>query len=41
MARFILGMFIGAGIVFTGLALVEVEENKKISEYEKWRSKLP
>lgn len=41
MAQFILGLFIGAGIVFIGLALWNIEERKKQSEYEKWRAKLP
>lgn len=44
MAQFILGILVGAGIAFTGLALVEIEENKKRSEwekYEEWRRKLP
>lgn len=39
MAQFILGLFIGAGIVFSGLALWTIEENKTISEYERWRQK--
>lgn len=37
MMKLILGMFIGAGIVFTVLALIEKEEQKKINDYEIWR----
>ena len=36
MAQFILGLFIGGGIVFCGLVIVEIEENKKLREWEKY-----
>lgn len=41
MAKFILGLLIGAGIAFCSFAYVEEKERKKIDNYEKWRSKLP
>lgn len=41
MTQLMLGIFIGAGIAFIGLAYVEEKERKKVNEYEKWRSKLP
>lgn len=39
--KIILGILIGAGIVFSLLAIIEKEEQKTIDEYEKWRQKLP
>lgn len=35
MTKLILGVLIGAGIVFSWCAVVETEERKKISDYEK------
>lgn len=41
MMEFVLGILIGMGVVFTALAIVEKEEQKKIREFEKWERKLP
>ena len=39
--KILLGILIGAGLAFSLLAIREKEEQRKISEYEKWRLKLP
>lgn len=39
--KIILGLLIGAGIAVTWLSIVEIEERKKKSAWEKWTSKLP
>lgn len=39
--KIIIGILIGAGLVFSLLAIIEKEEQHKIEEYEKWRRKLP
>lgn len=41
MMKFVLGILIGMGAVFSVLAIVEKEEQKKIRNYEKWERKLP
>ena len=41
MMKFVLGILIGMGAVFTVLAIIEKEEQKKLKEYEKWERKLP
>lgn len=35
--RFILGILIGAGLVFSLLAIIEKEEQRQIDMYRKWR----
>jgi hypothetical protein len=35
--RFILGLLIGAGLVFSLLAIIEKEEQRQIDMYRKWR----
>ena len=37
MTQFILGTMIGVGLAFSLLEIIEKEEQRKISEYEKWR----
>lgn len=37
MMKFILGILIGAGLVFSLLAIIEKEEQRKIDMYRKWR----
>lgn len=39
MSKIILGVIIGAGLVFSWAALIEVEERKKKTEYNKWRNR--
>ena len=39
MSKIILGIIIGAGLVFSWAAMIEVEERKKITEYNKWRNR--
>ena len=44
MAAFILGLLIGAGIVFLALAYREIETREKFRQMEKeeeWRRRLP
>lgn len=41
MTKFILGILIGAGLAFSLLALIEVDDRKRREEIEKWRTKLP
>lgn len=37
MMKFILGILIGAGLVFSLLAIREKEEQRQIDMYRKWR----
>jgi len=37
MMKFILGILIGAGLVFSLLAIIEKEEQRQIDMYRKWR----
>lgn len=41
MTKLILGLFMGAGLAFSILAIVEEEERKKAEAWERWRNKLP
>lgn len=41
MTKLILSILIGIGSVFTALAIVEKEEQKKLSNWEKWERRLP
>ena len=41
MTQLMLGILIGAGIAFIGLAYVEEKERKKEALYEKMKTKLP
>ncbi len=38
--RFLLGVVIGAGLVFTFLAIWEKDEQKKLTEYERFIERL-